>query len=234
MPCRRARLAGLGEAALAALLEARLGAGHGARAEVEGLGQGGLRGEAEQGAAAEAEIAAELVVDGVGGNRVGVEEVDDTVAVAGQAEPRAERESFVGLEAKSGGQRGGLREGLAVFHKTYYIASYWACQVPRSAGRELLTSGAQGSYEARKHFATSVDVTKSEAFPPGDLSKRQGPELLGARKAADTSVAAVASDDPGECSPRKKAHELGEERLATIHLSRLQEPTADPAATRSI
>ena len=36
------------------------------------------------------------------------------------------------------------------------------CQVPRSAGREPLTCGAQRSYEARKHFATSVDVTKSE------------------------------------------------------------------------
>ena len=129
-----ALLAGQGEAALAVLLEARLGAGHGARVEVEGLGQGGLRGEAEQGVAAEAEIAAELVVDGVGGDGVGVEEVHDLVAVTGQAETGAEREGLVGLEAESGGQRGGLREGLVAFHRTYYIARYWACQVPRSAG----------------------------------------------------------------------------------------------------
>ena len=69
-----ALLAGLSEAALAMLLEARLGAGHGARVEVEG---------------------------------------------AGQAETGAERESFAGLEAEGGGQRGGLRERLAVFHRTY-------------------------------------------------------------------------------------------------------------------
>lgn len=73
-----------------------------------------------------------------------------------------------------------------------------------------------------------------QACPPGDLSERQGPERLRATKAADTSVTVVASDDPGERRPREKAHELGEERLATIHPSSLQRSATGPTATRPV
>ena len=56
-----------------------------------------------------------------------------------------------------------------------------------------------------------------QAPAPRDLAERQGAELLGAGEFADAPVPAVALHDPGERGPREKAHELGEECLATIH-----------------
>ena len=117
-----APLAGPEEAALAPALQAPPGAGHGARAEPEGGGQSGQAGEAVQGAAAEAEIAADLVLGGVGGDRLGEDEVDEVVAVEGEAEAGAERQGLARLQAEGGGQGCGERGGLGRLHRTNYIA----------------------------------------------------------------------------------------------------------------
>ena len=52
-------------------------------------------------AAAEAEIAADFVVSGVGGDRLGEDEVDAVVTVAGETEAGAERQGAAACGARS-------------------------------------------------------------------------------------------------------------------------------------
>ena len=92
------------------LLQPVPGAGDGALADAVGAGQLGLRGVAEQRKAGKAEIALSLVVDRMPADRVGVQEVDDAVAVAEHADAGVDGRGVAGLEREGGGQPGGLGE----------------------------------------------------------------------------------------------------------------------------
>ena len=76
------RLARWHEASLAQFAEAQLGPRHGARADPEGLRQHRLRGVAVQSAAAQTAVAAGFVVEGVRGDRLQEQEVDELLVIA--------------------------------------------------------------------------------------------------------------------------------------------------------
>ena len=80
------RLAGLGKADLALLLQPLAGAAHSLGADAEGACQVGLGSQPVQREAAEAAIAARLVVVGMRIDEVGEVEVDYAVAVQQEAE----------------------------------------------------------------------------------------------------------------------------------------------------
>ena len=98
------------EVAFAALDQARLGARHRAGVESEGLRQRGVRGEAKQGAASETQIAPDFVVDGMRGDRLGEQKVDEVLAIAQQVQARAEGKRFALLELP--GRRWGVSCGV--------------------------------------------------------------------------------------------------------------------------
>src|SRR5215831_12337150 len=51
----------------------------------------------------------------------------------------------------------------------------------------------------------------------GQLGKRHGSILLGAGQCPHPPIPAIPRDNPRECAPWQKVHELGEKRLATVH-----------------
>ena len=88
MPCRRRGWRGGTKPASPSSAEAQLGPRHGARADPEGLRQHRLRGVAVQSAAAQTAVAPGFVVEGVGGDRLQEQEVDELLVIAHQAQVR--------------------------------------------------------------------------------------------------------------------------------------------------
>src|SRR5271166_3076217 len=68
----------------------------------------------------------------------------------------------------------------------------------------------------------------AQALPVGQLGKRHGPILLGAGENPHPMVAAVTGDNPPECRPRHKIHELREKCFARVH-GRLHTKTRETA-----
>jgi hypothetical protein len=65
------------------------------------------------------------------------------------------------------------------------------------------------------HRQAGFDV--AQALPVGQLCERHGPIMLAAGQRPHPLIAAVPRDNPGECAPRQKIHQLGKKRLATVH-----------------
>ena len=137
MPCRRRGLRGGTNWPLAALLQACLGACHRARVETEGLRQRGVRGEAKQCAASETQIAPDFVVDGMRGDRLGAQEVDEVVVIAEQAQASAEGQGVARLEGQGGRLGSVLREGCVGRHWTKYIKRYWGWSSPQLSAERV-------------------------------------------------------------------------------------------------
>ena len=174
------RLARRHELALAALLQACLGACHRARVETEGLCQRGVRGEAKQCAASETQIAPDFVVDSMRGDRLGEQEVDEVVVIAEQAQASAEGQGVARLEGQGGRLGSVLREGFVGRHWTKYIKRYWDWSSPQLSAERVpnprfarqlrreqalrlrLPLCARRSAVRLPHHATSPDVPKSE------------------------------------------------------------------------
>ena len=114
-------LAGLGEAGLAFLLQPLAGAAHRLGADAEGACQLGLGSQPVQREAAEAAIAARLVVGGMRLDRVGAVEVDHAVAVQQHAEAGTDGDRLAGLQAEGGGQAGGLGARCRAVHLFHII-----------------------------------------------------------------------------------------------------------------
>ena len=109
-------LAGLGEAGLAFLLQPLAGTAHSLAADAEGAGQLGLGRQPVQREAAEAAVAAGLVVGSMRIDGVSEVEVDHAVAVQHHAEAGADGDRLAGLQAEGGGQAGRLGARSRSFH----------------------------------------------------------------------------------------------------------------------
>jgi len=74
-----------------------------------------------------------------------------------------------------------------------------------------------GGGAAAAQLAIGVEV--AQALAAGELRKRHGAELLGARKRTHAArVAALTLHDARETHPRNELHDLSEQSLASIHV----------------
>jgi len=77
-----------------------------------------------------------------------------------------------------------------------------------------------------------ADFDIAQALSVSQLRERHRSVLLGTAQRSHPSVAAVARNNPRECAPWQKIHELGEQRLADIH-ERLLGKTPNSARSSS-
>ena len=74
---------------------------------------------------------------------------------------------------------------------------------------------------------TGIEV--AQALAAGDLGESYGTLLLGAAQGADEAVATVTGNDTSERGAGEETHDLGEHRVAGMHVRRLakRSPSAD-------
>jgi hypothetical protein len=62
-----------------------------------------------------------------------------------------------------------------------------------------------------------ADLDVAQTLAVGQLCKGHHAELLGTGKQPYVTAATMLLDESGECGPRQKIHQLGEQRLAGVH-----------------